>query len=363
MSVLQGKKENEIILSICIPTLGGCDRLEEGLRRILRHPGKDIEIIISDNDNTGKISKVLNLFSDERIHYYSNCANCGAIYNWIKVLTYGKGKYLLALNDNDWIVEENLFELIDFLKKEESSVIVGEPIEGGRITYTKGVANAYSCTGEVTHPSYFILKREKIHNIENIMELASKIDVYVQCVLALVCSKDDKVCVNKKIRTIEMPDDNYLISHAARSDTAKNGRIYTPIGALEILDMYIKICEGYYSRTELLRMIPNLYRAQLKRATIDYKNFSANIMMTTRYGLEYRTDINLDEERKNFYRNVITYLEGKYPRTVLVHIWRITVLDKIRTSFSKIYIEETIQDWIRKYRWAQFVQKCWRKMK
>ena len=94
---MENDNSSSIILSVCIPTLGGGDRLETGLKRILSYKGNDIEVVISDNDNTGKIKTILNKFSDDRLHYHANEQNYGPFYNWIKVLTYGSGKYLLRI--------------------------------------------------------------------------------------------------------------------------------------------------------------------------------------------------------------------------------------------------------------------------
>ena len=84
------------ILSICIPTLGGGDRIEEGIQRILSYSGDDIEIIISDNDKTSNLKNIFDKLGDKRVKYYFNDYNYGPCYNWIKVLTYGTGKYLLT---------------------------------------------------------------------------------------------------------------------------------------------------------------------------------------------------------------------------------------------------------------------------
>ena len=57
------------VLSICIPTLGGGDRIEEGIQRILSYSGDDIEIIISDNDKT---SNLKNIFDKSNVITSSN---------------------------------------------------------------------------------------------------------------------------------------------------------------------------------------------------------------------------------------------------------------------------------------------------
>ncbi len=359
--------KNPVILSICIPTLGGSDRLETGLKRILSYQGEDIEIIISDNDSEGKLQEVIDKFSDKRLHYYANEHNYGPFYNWIKVLTYGKGKYLLTLNDNDWILNDNLPEILNFLDEEEASVIVSNARNNGGISYTEGARNGYSCTGEETHPSCFMIKKDKFCLIKDVISLKDKVQSYVQCTLALICCKNDKVCINRKIGIIEMPNQDYYISHIGRATkeiTGTNGGFYyTPAGALAMLSGYIDICKTYYSVNELNRMIPYLYKAQLKRATVEYKASSTSKVMTIRYGLPYRTDINLNKERKLFYKNTKKLLlEGNYSRGVKAKVWLFTLWDKYSTDIKLMIsgLEETIHYCVERYSWAKQIQKSWR---
>lgn len=362
--------ENPVILSICIPTLGGSDRLETGLKRILNYQGADIEVIISDNDNTRKLQEMVNQFSDKRLRYYVNECNYGPFYNWIKVLTYGKGKYLLTLNDNDWIIDGNLREILNFLNEEGSSVIVSYPRYKGKISYTRGARNGYSCTGEETHPSCFMIKREKFACLKDVLSLKDMIQSYVQCSLALICSKNDKVCINRKISIIEMPDENYYVAHTARSTKelkdASGGFYYTPAGALVMFEGYLKICKTCYSVIELNKMIPYLYKAQLKRATIEYKASSASKVMTIRYGLPYRTDINLNEERKLFYKNVKELLvKENYGWKIFAELWLFTLWDAWSVNIKLLFnqLEEIIHCCLERYSWAKQIQKIWRKIK
>lgn len=358
-----------IVLSICIPTLGGSDRLEEGLKRIFEYKGHDIEVVISDNDTTGKIQPTLSKFADDRLQYYANDRNYGAFYNWIKVLTYGKGKYLLTLNDIDWIAKGGLPAIVDFLKKESASVIVGYPHERGKIFYTENEKNGYSCTGEETHPSCFILKRENFQRIEDVISLCDKIEAYVQATLALLCSKNDRVCINRKIPIIEMPDEKYYLSHVSRTNAeiakSRNGAYYTPQGSLVLMESYITICREYFSEREINRMVPYLYLAHLKRATIEYKYWSKMRIITERYGLPFNPDIDINIERKRFCKNAKKALRKLgFGREILLKISFFTFMNKISTSKTAL-LNKTYDKWHyaqEKYAWARTLQKWKRKI-
>lgn len=361
-------KESFPILSICIPTFGGGDRLNKGIQRVLSYKGDDIEIIVSDNDKSSDLGSVIDDFCDTRVKYYTNEQNYGPFYNWIKVLTYGTGKYLMTLNDNDWVIPENIYELIDFLNREETGVIVSSPPYIGKIKYTHGASNGYSCTGIETHPSCFILKREKFCEINDVINIKDMVTAYVQCTLALICSMNDRVCINRKIPIFEMPDKDYYISHNPRSTNeiskAKGGFYYTPAGAFEMLKGYIEVYKCF-AKDKMERAIPYLYRAQLKRATIEYKNCSSSEIMTMRYKLPYRTDIDINKERKDFYKIVKEWLsKEQYGFKVCLIVWLFTVRDKWKTDFDIFldWINERMAYCLQKYAWAKLFQKIWRKL-
>lgn len=98
-------QESNVILSIIIPTYNRSNILDISLNNITNESRFDdnVEIIISDNcssDNTREIvEKYKKKYSN--IFYYRNSSNIKDA-NYLKALSYGKGKYLKLLNDTHY---------------------------------------------------------------------------------------------------------------------------------------------------------------------------------------------------------------------------------------------------------------------
>jgi abequosyltransferase len=97
--------ENNIILSICIPTYNRAKYLDDTIFSIVQQKrfleASDVEIVISDNcsnDNTSDICKKYIGIHGEKIRYYRNDENIEAA-NIERVLSYGKGIFLKLNND------------------------------------------------------------------------------------------------------------------------------------------------------------------------------------------------------------------------------------------------------------------------
>lgn len=87
--------------------------LSECLTSILAQSYEDFEVIVVDDASPENIFETVSQFKDERIRYYRNSQNCGAINvvdNWNICLKYAKGDYLICLGDDDkllpWCLEE-----------------------------------------------------------------------------------------------------------------------------------------------------------------------------------------------------------------------------------------------------------------
>lgn len=89
---------NNILLSICIPTYNRCDILDQTLSILFANPDFDerIEVIVSDNCSTDKTADVVAKYAVVR--YYRNETNIRDC-NYSRVLSYARGKYIKLFND------------------------------------------------------------------------------------------------------------------------------------------------------------------------------------------------------------------------------------------------------------------------
>jgi abequosyltransferase len=119
--------ENNLILSICIPTYNRSKHLEATVLSIVCQDrflkSNDIEIIISDNcseDDTGEVSRTLIKNYGDRIKYYRNDKNIKDM-NFEKVLSYGKGMFLKLNNDTLSHLEGSLEKIIQTINENRST--------------------------------------------------------------------------------------------------------------------------------------------------------------------------------------------------------------------------------------------------
>lgn len=78
--------------------------LKKCIDSILQQTVSDFELIIVDDCSPNNLEKIVNKFDDERIRYYRNESNCGAVNvvdNWNICLSYAIGDYFICMGDDD----------------------------------------------------------------------------------------------------------------------------------------------------------------------------------------------------------------------------------------------------------------------
>jgi glycosyltransferase involved in cell wall biosynthesis len=98
--------QNQILLSICIPTYNRANFLSNTLLAIA--PQVDqycniCELIISDNASEDETKNIIKEYQNhyKGIQYFVNPQNLGGRQNIWKVTTYATGKYIWILGDDD----------------------------------------------------------------------------------------------------------------------------------------------------------------------------------------------------------------------------------------------------------------------
>jgi abequosyltransferase len=118
----------EILLSICIPTYNRASALNKNLSSIVEEYGKvnnQIELIVSDNCSEDNTEQVVNYFIQNGlpIKYIKNNLNIGMDKNFEQCYKVGKGKYILVLGDDDFIIKGKLPVLLDYLKSGDYGLV------------------------------------------------------------------------------------------------------------------------------------------------------------------------------------------------------------------------------------------------
>ena len=110
---------NKILLSICVPTYNGGEKLRVGLNRLVEICcGKDdVEIIISNNGSTDNTKEILDSYeSVKNLFVYHNKVNVGFSGN-LKLLidNYANGEYCWIIGDDDYLDTDSLDFIIKIL--------------------------------------------------------------------------------------------------------------------------------------------------------------------------------------------------------------------------------------------------------
>lgn len=94
--------------------------LKEAIDSCLAQTYEDFELIIVNDASPEDLDSIVNSYSDNRIRYYKNETNCGAINvvdNWNICLKHAKGEYLICMGDDDRLLPCCLDEYVKLIEK------------------------------------------------------------------------------------------------------------------------------------------------------------------------------------------------------------------------------------------------------
>ncbi|MFX1570561.1 MAG: glycosyltransferase family 2 protein [Promethearchaeota archaeon] len=126
---------SKVILSVCIPTYNRSNIIANNLKHLIKYPGEDIEIVVSDNASPDDTEIVIKNIKDPRIKYYRNKKNFGVDTNIIKCVERANGEFLFFITDEDIIELKELPWIIEIIKENKNlSQIIGSVVDlgGGR---------------------------------------------------------------------------------------------------------------------------------------------------------------------------------------------------------------------------------------
>lgn len=111
--------EESIFFSILIPAYKA-SFLSDCIKSIIQQSYTHLEIIIVDDCSPENLKDIVDGFEDNRIRYYRNKKNCGALNvvdNWNICLNYAKGDYLICMGDDDMLASDCLYEYKKLIEK------------------------------------------------------------------------------------------------------------------------------------------------------------------------------------------------------------------------------------------------------
>ena len=116
--------QNNPLVSICIPIYNTEKFVHETLDCVLQQTYTNLEIIFSDNCSTDKTVEIIKSYNDSRIKLYQNSENIGLVNNFIKVLSYASGKYMMFLGADDGMDYTAIEKGVAILEDEKNKDLV-----------------------------------------------------------------------------------------------------------------------------------------------------------------------------------------------------------------------------------------------
>lgn len=209
--------QEEIILSICIPTYNRKEFLEKAVKSVLAVYRPQIEIMISDNcssDDTENYCR--NLVSENpQIKYIRNSTNIGPDGNFLQLLQKANGKYIQILSDDDEVRCADIDNFLLFLSKNDFSLGEFYAVVKGR---------------ESTVP----VKANKIYKDSEICDFIKEHGIFLTFVSSLLFSREAFLKIENPERFLNT---NLLQTHLA-AETLKSG------GAADIFDYFISATQN-----------------------------------------------------------------------------------------------------------------------
>lgn len=119
--------ENNYVLSISIPTYGYPEAVKRNVNNLLRMKRDDVEIVVVDNDETGKqIGEYMESIMDPRFHYYRNETNIGRSSNIAMAVKCASADHVLLASSDDSIRIESIPRIVELIKEyPKCGVIMG----------------------------------------------------------------------------------------------------------------------------------------------------------------------------------------------------------------------------------------------
>lgn len=205
-----------IVLSICIPTYNGGERLEKLIKLILKSSRQDIEIAVTDNCSSDNTIELLRKIGDKRLQIYQNKSNLGAFANGVHSLANGKGKYVMLLLDRDVIQIKCLDAYLEFLKCHDYGVIINLCKHYGEIE-SKVIEREelYYFLTKVPHPSFYTFRRDCLEQID--MTRSIRENGYYNAMIGLAIAQIAEVYMNTSIPIVLEAEVQYVLMHNSRS--------------------------------------------------------------------------------------------------------------------------------------------------
>lgn len=296
--------EEEILLSICIPTYNRISRTSKLVEDILSYKGNDIEVIVADNCSSDETEVILNNIKDNRFKYIRNKSNIGGMPNILNSLNYGSGRFVFLCLDKDRVLPENISLFIKRLKG--LNAIIGQCSLNSTEylddkVYEEGLESLLNIAYVSEHPSGLFIKNSALKQKTFIQDIVNKYQTFAFLPELL---KAEVVILGKAAR-INMP---FVITETLEeceeevSHTYKGENIYFfPKNIVNTFNVYLEnLSTLNIDKKDKLIVVERIFLSLLIASTLGYKSIMKNRSICRHHGINTK-NVGLFELLKNNY--------------------------------------------------------------
>lgn len=205
-------EQNEIVLTISVPTYNGAKTIRNMLDVLLPQVHETVEILVSDNCSTDETQQIIEDYQKECnfIRYIRNERNIGADGNFLQCAKLAKGKFVMLISDDDIICEGAVDRILEYLNRYPEVTLAYmdtvafqdkytgienthryseflEPLTDDILTQDKSVFIKY-CMRFWGFTSCFIWNKAEFDKIENPEQFFGS--YFLQAYISILCSKE-----------------------------------------------------------------------------------------------------------------------------------------------------------------------------
>jgi glycosyltransferase involved in cell wall biosynthesis len=114
--------KNDLLFSIVIPTGGRTKTLLYTLNTVLSQLEKNMEVIVSDNDETDQTANVMKGIHDPRVRLIKTTTRLSMTDHWNFALSATKGEYVLVLGDDDGLLGDSIERARQAIEREHYDI-------------------------------------------------------------------------------------------------------------------------------------------------------------------------------------------------------------------------------------------------
>jgi glycosyltransferase involved in cell wall biosynthesis len=316
---MKGEALNEsgrTLISFCIPTYKRADLVKRCVMSILEIDSPEIEVVVVDNDSPDDTEEIINSIKDDRINYYRNRTNLGAVMNIIETIKKARGEWVFFLSDEDTVEKDSIKEIIANLSTGDYSdiaVMLGNVRNYDGSYYYRYKNAKYSrgdeaiCNVGFTHHYMSGVMINKRHIIAKQLEGYTPSDgMYPHInLLTRACVQGGAITVDKDVCTAGCYE-----GRKSFVEKPNNEFYFQPNNRFEQFKVFSKIANDSIENPDLrIRMLERIFFHYLEAATYSWENVIKTASVRNHFGVEEKIRFDFSAEVKKFHSKATEYYE------------------------------------------------------